>query len=387
MAIKDLKAYFTEYGLYDADRLGRHCAENLVRMGRSARLPHLGLLHYMDEAVYGKEWSEFALSCRGLVVDFQSRRLLAIPFFKFFNLGEKMAPSLEALSALGRFAATEKLDGSLGIAFFDPISGLARVTTRGSLDSEHGQWATARFPEQLKDEKLLTDYTLMFEILSSRFQIVVNYREKGYAEGLYLVGIRENATQRLLDSAEVVAFARDRGLPTFKTYPFATLDDVLADAKSLPYSEEGYVLRFESPDEVMVKVKSPEYLRIHRFVSNLDEKNLLEILIAGQERGILENLGAIPEEYRDEIVKTFSKFEGLAVGFLESCREHFGRAPKSDRKTFAVWVQNDVPGDLRPFLFRMMDGKTPTRIEVYQYFHREKRYAPAGRSNFRAGAA
>ncbi len=383
MAIRDLKGYFEKNGLYDQARLEAHCAENSVRLGRSARWPHLGILHYLDAAVYDKAWTEFTLSCRGLVVDFQNRKLLAVPFFKFFNLGEKMAPSFEALKALGSFEATEKLDGSLGIAFYDQVSGQARVTTRGSLDSEHGQWATARLPERLKDPRLLTEYTLMFELIAACFQIVVDYKAKGYPEGLYLIGIRENATQRLLSRDEVRRFAADYGVPSCKAYPFASLDAALEKTKSLPWSEEGFVLRFDSSEEVMVKVKSPEYLRVHRFLSNLDEKSLLEILAAGQERRVLEELAIIPEEHRDEVTSTFKKFQGQAERFLADCQEHFKRAPKTDRKTFALWAQKDAPSEFRPFLFKLMDGKPPTAQDVYLHFYRQKRYAAPEAPGFR----
>ncbi|OIO12152.1 MAG: hypothetical protein AUJ52_00770 [Elusimicrobia bacterium CG1_02_63_36] len=333
--IQDLRSYFEEHGLFERAALERHCGEKLVRVQFSERAPRLGILHYKDEAIYGRKWNPFALSARGLIIDTEAREFLAIPFFKFFNLGETSAPKLE--EGLG-FTVTEKLDGSMGIAYFDAADGSFRVSTKGSMDSEHAAWATERFPESLKERDLIATHTLMFEIVAKRFQIVVDYEGKGYGEGLYLIGIRENATQRLFTAEEVVLFAERHRLRTFKTFDLRTLDEVLKTVEAMPYSEEGFVLRLHGENERMVKVKSPEYLRVHRFISNLDEKHLLEILVAGEEGNVLDNLGAVPEEYRVLVTETFGKFEEEAAAMLVEIDAAFAAAPKGDRRAFAAFA-------------------------------------------------
>lgn len=371
--IKNVDAYFKEHGLYDESALAAHCEEHLVRCARSRRFPHLAILHYSDRAVYERQWSPFSLSCRGIVVDLKNRRLLALPFAKFFNLGEPSAPSLAELESLGAFDATEKLDGSMGIAFHDQESGRFLVTTKGSLDSEQGEWASACLPESLKDPALLAAHTVMFEIIAARFRIVVDYRAKGYAEGLYLLGVRENATQRLFGRAETEAFARRHGLATCRVQSFASIAEAAEKAKGLPHTEEGYVLRFSG--DVMVKLKGREYLRVHRFLSNLSEKSLLECLVAGQEKEVLDHLPNVAEEYRDLVVAALAKFHREAASFLEACDKSFAAAPKTDRKTFAQWVLTQVPREQSAFLFKKMDGKAVAEADVLLFFLRDGRYA------------
>lgn len=371
--IKNIHAYFQEHGLYDEAALAAHCERNLVRCARSRRLPHLALLHYMDEAVYSRTWTPFTLSCRGLIVDRKRRKLLAVPFFKFFNLGESAAPALAELEALGAFEATEKLDGSLGIAFHDAESGRFLITTKGSLDSEHGEWASALFPESLKDAELLSRYTVMFEIIAERFRIVIDYRARGYAEGLYLLGVRENETQRLLGRAELEEFAAKHGLKICRSYSFASIAEVVDRTKELPHSEEGYVLRFAG--DVMVKIKGPEYLRVHRFLSNLSEKSLLECLATGQEKQVLDQLPHVAEEYRDQVVAGLGRFHAEAAAFLKGCEESFAAAPRADRRTFAQWVLSEPPKERSGFLFKMLDGKKFVEADVFQFFLRTGRYA------------
>jgi len=378
--IKDIDAYFEEHGLYDGAKLAAHCEANLVRMSRSARVPNLALLHYSDRAVFERQWSPFALSCRGLIVDLKHRRLAAVPFFKFFNLGESSAPSAAELQALGAFEATEKLDGSMGIAFHDADSGRFLITTKGSFDSEHGEWASGLFPDSLKDASLLASHTVMFEIISGRFRIVVDYAAKGYAEGLYLLGVRERATQRLFDRSENEAFARKHGLKITRSFAFSSIEAAVDETKGLPHSEEGYVLRFAG--DVMVKLKSPEYLRVHRFLSNLSEKSLLELLAKGQEKQILDHLPSIAEEYRDQVTAALKRMHEEAAAFRAACAAHFAAAPKGDRKTFAQWAMTVPPKEYTGFLFKTLDGKPPSEADVHQYFLNTGRYAPSEGAGF-----
>lgn len=371
--IKNLDVYFKEHGLYDEAALIAHCDKNLVRLARSPKVPHLALLHYTDRAVFEKQWTPFSLCSRGLIVDLKIRRLLAVPFFKFFSLGEPSAPAVVELEALGAFEATEKLDGSMGIAFYDPSSEKFMITTKGSFDSEHGEWATALFPRSLMNTELIVGHTVMFEIVASRFRIVIDYRAKGYEEGLYLLGVRENATQRLFSRAELEEFARKHDLKITRARAFNSIAEAVDVTKGLPHSEEGYVLRF--PGDIMVKLKSPEYLRLHRFLSNLSEKSLLECLTTGQEQQVLDHLPQVAEEYRDQVTAALARFHAEATKFLEACDEHFAAAPKDSRKNFAAWVMSKPPKEYSGFLFKRMDGKTVTETDVLLFFLRTGRYA------------
>ncbi len=76
------------------------------RRADAARELHLYV--YTPRCVYEDGWDEFTRLARGLIIDEAARRVVATPFPKFFNLGERLgtAPALP-------FEAYEKLDGSL----------------------------------------------------------------------------------------------------------------------------------------------------------------------------------------------------------------------------------------------------------------------------------
>jgi hypothetical protein len=264
----------------------------------------------------------------------------------------------------------EKLDGSMGISVYDEVTNDFYVSTKGDFDSEQGAWATPRLPASVKDKELLRKFTLIWEIIAKEYQIVIPYDKKeGYEDGLYLIGVRENTSEKLFSPPEVQAFAKEYNLKTFKTYEFSSIQSIIDNSKALPFTEEGYVIRF-SNEELQVKVKSAEYLRVHRFVSNLSSKNILDILIAGQENEIYENIGLVPEEYRDDVEKTMRDYQREALEFRNQCYTYFAAAPRDSRKTFAIHVNATVPGEYKGFLFKLFENKDLELPSIYSVFRK-----------------
>ncbi|MBO1019965.1 hypothetical protein IPV08_08305 [Methylobacterium sp. SD274] len=87
--------------------------------------------------MYDHGWDRYSLLARGLIIDPAAGVVVATPFPKFFNIGERHAtvPDLP-------FEAFEKLDGSLIIAFHH--SGKWRTATKGALNSSQAVWAQTR---------------------------------------------------------------------------------------------------------------------------------------------------------------------------------------------------------------------------------------------------
>lgn len=367
-SLKHLNSYFLDHDLFDPIKLEAQCSRDNVLCHPSKKFPHLRILHYSDKAVYDRKWSYFSLHCRGVIVDLKNKKLLSIPYFKFFNIGEEgRVPSYDELVKMGPFECSEKLDGSMGILFYDQESDNFYVTTKGSLDSEHGQWASQNIPSQLKDKKLVTDYTIMFEIITKEFRNVIDYEKKqGYPPGLYLIGVRHNISQNLLSYKEVQEFAKKYDLPTIKTYPFNSLDEVMNNVKSLPFSEEGYVIRFDSTG-LMIKLKSPEYLRVHRFISKLADKNLLECMIEGQEKDVL---AAAPEEYINEVQGTIENYRRQALDIQNKVYTYFNECPKDSRKQFATYIQEKIPSSYHKYLYLLLDQKPLELKMIYQFFRK-----------------
>jgi RNA ligase len=354
------EAYFKEHDLWDMEKLLQHAEHNFVWVIRSQRYPNLIMLHYKDEAQWEGKWSTFARMSRGLIVDMKNQKVLAYPFDKFFNMGQEPEVSYENLLQAGKFTTSEKLDGSMLILFQDPETGKLHFTTKGSFDSEHGSYAEQYLPADVPPG--LDEFTYVFELIAKRFQIVIDYKKKNYPEGIYLIGIRHRRSNKMLSHEDVQLIANKWGLPTFKMYEFGSLDSLIEQSKTLNVLEEGYVLHY--PDQnLFVKVKGPEYLRAHRFISKLSDRYLLEMLGMGEEKTILE---IAPEEYRQDIEDKVTLYKRKYLDMTNDCYQKFADAPKDTRKNFALWVKGNVDPNYQGFMFNLMDSKPIDKRKAYE---------------------
>jgi hypothetical protein len=339
------------------DNLLAECERSGVKIACSPFTPTTIMLHYSNEVQFDKKWNPFNRMCRGLILD--GNEVIAHPFDKFFNLDELPETKYEVLEKLGAFEVTEKLDGSMLTLYKERVPNQFRLTTKGSMSSDHGIYATSIMPESLKNEEFVTKYTLMFELISSKFQIVIDYKKKGYPEGLYLIGVRHRYSNELLGSAEVEKLAKELGVFSPKTYQFSSLDSLLDNVKDLSVLEEGYVLKFA---DRLVKIKGSNYLAAHRFISRLSRKSILEALGLGQAK---ELITLAPEEYRVEVESEIENFQKQRTLLVNECYEKFNQAPKESRKDFALWVNSNVPSDLKNFMFSLLDSKPLNDKKVY----------------------
>lgn len=101
----------------------------------AARQDDLLLFNYTARATYERAWNTVERVSRGLIVHWPSATLAALPFEKFFNLGELPETLLSALPP-GPIEVTAKLDGSLGILYraadlpYDAVAALAEQSFR-----------------------------------------------------------------------------------------------------------------------------------------------------------------------------------------------------------------------------------------------------------------
>ena len=353
--------YLAEHNLWDIDNLKAHAEQNNVQVIESKDYPFLVMLHYKNDCVWDNNWSPFARMCRGLILDMHDQRVLAYPYDKFFNMSQVPETSYDVLKDKKEFEISEKLDGSMILVFQDPSTGEYVATTKGSFGSEHGKFATSILPNSIKQTKWVEEYTLMFELISREFRIVIDYKAKGYAEGLYLIGARERKTNRLLTYSEVAELAASLSIPAPKSYSFDSLDQLVEKTKDLPMSEEGFVLRY--PDGLMVKVKGAAYLKAHKFISCLSDKNILEAVSEGVEGPFIE---ICPDEFQADVIEKIAYFKSRKVDLLNQCYKYFAEAPKEEgRKVFALWVQANVTQSLKGCLFQLMDCKMLKDKDLY----------------------
>ena len=257
----------------------------------------LRILNYTARATYGRAWNQATLTCRGLIVD-AADRVVARPFPKFFGPAEPDAPPVpEGLPMV----VTEKLDGSLGIAYHHP-DGAVRLATRGSLSSDQATEATSIWHEKYPHVRFGHGVTPLFEIVYPANRIVTDY---GDMRDLVLLAVIDMHT-----GADLPLDAIDWPGPVAPQHNFASfaelVDHVSAGEES---AREGYVVRFDTgPDRphVRLKLKFPAYVATHRILTGLTAGRVWEIVAVADavHRGLSRRAAAVRLRLAPEVVGT-----------------------------------------------------------------------------------
>jgi RNA ligase len=332
-----VKSGFTDWGRY---------GDVVVR-----QKDDLLIFNYTTLAQYAERWNFFERVSRGLIINRQTGEIVARPFDKFFNWGEGGRTSTAPIVTI-----TEKMDGSLGVLYRHQRQ--YHISTRGTLDSKQGVWATDFLRAHYDLSDLADDLTLLFEIIYPENRIVVDY---GARQDLVLIGVRNRFTGDYLSFPQVQALGIQYGFSLPKIYQFEDITTLIANTQALGSSEEGYVVEFA--DGQRFKFKSLRYLELQRLLVSLTFKNVLKAVQSGTIDSILD---MIPDEFLHETRKWITEIQATIQRVKHEVQTAFDNAPKTSRKDFAVWVTtNHLP--LSRYLFALLDGKDIEPL-IYQHY-------------------
>lgn len=314
-------------------------ADGYVTAREHPALP-LTILNYTAKAQYERTWDEVTRQCRGLIVHSVTGEVIARPFPKFFNLGE-----MDELPEGPPTFVHDKLDGSLGIAY--EYDGHIGIATRGSFTSEQALWATHWLITNHPMWSPEPGVTELFEIVYPGNRIVLNY---GDYEGLI----------RLARLDLVTGADRELLLPPFPAAAAFEPDDLelLAQLANSRKETEGLVCTWVRPGapSVRIKLKSDEYVRLHRVVTGLSNRTIWEHLAAGTYETLLAE---VPDEFyawateqHDALVSKYEAILHTAQFELDQAICLVGNL--KDRKALAERIKHATyPG----LCFALLDGK------------------------------
>lgn len=237
-----------------------------------------------------------AKECRGVIFD-ENYEIVCRGFDRFFNYGEEAAnfAGIDFENA----KVVEKLDGSLIKFWYDKKANQWRTATSGRI---YGESNVSDHDMTFKDlvylslnitsdenfnklcEPLDKDSTHIYEVTSPYNRIVTYY--KGIS--LWYLGSRKNKTGEYFDFDGTIIGAKSP-----KTFEFNNIDQVIKSSKELIDREEGYVI-YEHGIPVL-KIKSPEYVRIHHIKGeDLSVGRICNLIIKNE---ISEYLTYFPDDY------------------------------------------------------------------------------------------
>lgn len=339
----------------------------------------LTIWNYSPKVQYEKLWDDITMQCRGLVTNSKGD-IVARPFKKFFNYEEHKPEDIPNED----FVVYEKLDGSLGILFYyeeeltderryniwfnnNYETGMERFFNPNELpdfDNPYyeptpktkGEWILATrgsftSPQAIKGKEILSrhdisawrkDNTYLFEIIYPENRIVVDY---GDEEKLVVIGgIHTETGEEIPDSS--LFWTQDSGFEVVTTYKtWGEGYDLLKE--EISKDKEGYVIRFKSG--FRMKIKGEEYVRLHRILTNVSNRDIWEYLKDG--KSFDELLEKVPDEFNDWVKDTVkdlqSQFDKIKVDVENEFKELI------NKKEFAEKIK-DNPN--RSFLFKRLDS-------------------------------
>lgn len=333
--------------------LKSHVASGIVRSADHPTLP-LTIYNYSERCQYDRLWDDVALQCRGLVMC--GDEIVARPFRKFFNDTEHADGEIPWHLPC---EATEKLDGSLLIAF--KFRGGWNAATRGSFTSEQAVEGGKILTQQDIIPQLDPAVTYLWEVIYPGNRIVVDY---GARRECVLLAMIETATGH-----EVPLENAPRGVPVVRRLPptanHRDLRSIIRD------DEEGYVLRFDNG--FRIKVKGARYMELHRAISGISSRMVWEYLSQG--KPLDEVLSIVPDEFaswaKAEAATLRTAYE-LLLSRAMTARDFVLTMPTRKEQALSILANfRDVSGAA----FTMLDGKDPSVAlwkMVYPEFRRPR---------------
>ncbi len=345
---------------YPLNILESYIDKGLVMRQTHPNLP-LSIYNYTRTCQYDSLWDDVTIECRGLVLDDEGN-VIAKPFPKFFNYEELVGSKFKHSEIPNEpFEVFEKMDGSLGIAFY--YKGDWIMATRGSFTSEQSIRGTQMLKELsvLKNypmTALREDWTYLFEIIYKENRIVCDYD----FEGLVLLGAYDRETLKEVDFENLTnSVALFDDVKVVRKYngisDFAKLKETISN------DAEGYVIRFKSG--MRMKIKGEEYVRLHKILTNFSSKDIWELLKDG---GLLEEfLDIVPDEFDKWVKEQVSHMKYGFYQYSERCgkiHDYFrygkynDRDPEPTKKEFVEHLERcGTHVALKPILFAMWDKK------------------------------
>lgn len=339
--------------LFELDKFREMQDAGFVKVQRHPEFPNdLAIANYTHKAMSNYHWNSVTEQCRGLIYNPTNMEIVARPFRKFYNYGEKNA---DPITAQEHVTAYDKLDGSLGISYERP-DGRWAIATRGSFTSEQAIWATDFYNNYgVEYFPFISTFTDMFEIIYPENRIVVQYA--GY-EGLKYIGSVEVETGRWnfdTDSyddpdsrAAVIYEGTFEGVHTLRNRDNA----------------EGVVV--VTKDGRRVKLKQQDYVELHRIVSNLSEKYVWEAMGGPWPNRLDEIVRNLPEEHAEWAREVGQGFiSAYTLVYLKLCDLDHATAKLETRKDKAMYVKDELPV-IKAAYFAALDKKDFAPI-VWKY--------------------
>lgn len=300
----------------------------------------LFIANYAASCQYDRKWCEETEQSRGLIFD-SNRTIVARPLRKFFNYSEVRPPNFVLTKTP---VVTEKLDGSMGIYY--RYQGTHGIATRGSFNSDQARWATNYWNNHHGHVTVPEGVSPIFEVIYKSNKIVVDYDY----EGLVLLAVIDTAS-----GSDIPLWETDwwDGPIVKQVHGLSNVEEAYSCATALD-DGEGVVCAWFTPSEpsYRLKIKRPEYVRLHRIVTGVSNKTIWRHLKDGLPlTDILDN---VPDEFYRWAKLTIESLQTGHDYLLQAIQDEFVELCKQVVSVVAKGSRN-IPPDYTPDLNGWID--------------------------------
>lgn len=339
---------------------GDYFVVNYVRMGKETHPP-------VDDAR-----AAILREARGLIFCSKTGELLSRPFHKFFNVGER--DDVMDVDLSRPHVIMEKLDGSMIRPFRigDTVRwGTKMGITDVAMQAEEFVAKNPQYQRFAKAALLDNEYmwTPIFEWCSRQQRIVVDYPE----DTLVLLAMRDNFTGRYMDRAGLESIGRLWDIPVVRVMdmswtsdlPHARVDQIKDFVHDLT-GVEGFVIQFA--DGHMVKLKTDEYVALHRAKSLLENERDVVGLILDEKTDDLKPL--LPESDRKRLDQFEMDVWADIFQFSNRVNNILRTTESMERKEFAIETDGKMDAITRGLVFKLWDSRNCTPQIVIEIVRR-----------------
>lgn len=357
----------TEYLGVSAEVLQDYINQGLVDTSFHPTFP-LVIFTYSRKCVAEQAWDHVTRKCRGLIANTETDDIVARPFEKFFNYGDPAAGYPES-GPVGIEPDTiyEKIDGFLCTLY--EWQGKNYIASKGSFDSPHAKWATATYNNYLPAGGTWPKgYTVVFEGITKNLRIVVDYGDR---EELVLIGMVNIETGEELSHMSLMTWASANGFAIAHVYKNMKVADAAQQALNTDVKNfEGFVAYWSRPGETpfRLKIKYQDYLRIHRLVTGVSPKRVLEALQNGW-TGELDEWTNESTPWFNHFIKKWrgvldAKYTELLTASDTRYQQCYREAILDAQQNGHIWTRKEwamafkhEDEELHSILFARLDGK------------------------------
>lgn len=164
-------------------------------------------------------------------------------------------------------------------------------------------------------------------------------------EGMHLIGARSVETGEHLPYYKLIDAASAYEIKVVDLER-KTLEQLLVDMKQMKSNEkEGWVINV---DGHYVKVKCDDYVNMHRLLDRVSSVNVIIEAIANEAFDDL--VSKIPDSYKERVNNVANLIFTYLKKTKQQINEWYAKAPKKTQKEFMIWVEQNVPQHIKPYV-------------------------------------